>query len=149
MENRVRFYYATHTLTVTFKSSLVNVNSHNHDATTDSFTQCRFSLKNSTMVQPPILTRQEATLWLKVSAHSTLVMNFNSQIYSDLQTFRQPADANPPSQSRKSAVSQDSPYSRTSATSLHIIWPKPISERFRSLALSVSELRRGSQNSKK
>ena len=26
-------------------------------------------------MQPPILTRQEATLWLKVSAHSTLVMN--------------------------------------------------------------------------
>jgi len=43
------------------------------------------------MMQPPILTRQEATLWLKVSAHSTLVMNFNSQIHSDLQTFRQPA----------------------------------------------------------
>ena len=31
-------------------------------------------------MQPPILTRQEATLWLKVSAHSTLVMNSNSQI---------------------------------------------------------------------
>ena len=47
MENRVRFYRATHTLTVTFKSSLVNVNSHNHDATTDLFTQCRFSFKKT------------------------------------------------------------------------------------------------------
>ena len=47
MENRVRFYCATHTLTATFKSSLVNVNSHNHDATTDSFTQCRFSFKKT------------------------------------------------------------------------------------------------------
>jgi len=41
-------------------------------------------------MQPPILTRQEATLWLKVSAHSTLVMNFNSQIrtfrFADFQT---------------------------------------------------------------
>ena len=49
-----------------------------------------FLLKNSKMMQPPILTRQEATLWLKVSAHSTLnVFEFqfpNTFRFADFQT---------------------------------------------------------------
>jgi len=47
-----------------------------------------FFLKNSKMMQPPILTRQEATLWLKVSAHSTLVIfQFpNTFRFADFQT---------------------------------------------------------------
>ena len=109
-----------------------------------------FLFFNSKMMQPPILTRQEATLWLKVSAHSTLVMNFNSQEYIPIcrhsdsqQTLIRHNYLNPGNQRLRRIH-----HSRTSATSLHIIWPKPISERFRSLALSISELRRGSQNSK-